>query len=161
MDTFLIVLAGFFLLIGLIGCVVSKLPGTILCYLGIVILQYSTIAEFSVHFFIKWGVLVIAVQGLDYFIPNWGNRKFGGSKKGVWGSLIGMFAGMYFGPVGIISGAIAGAFIGELFAGKESNTAIHHAISSFTFFIFGTISQLIIAGILIYYYVDNLSYVLL
>ena len=161
MDTFLIVLAGLFLVIGLIGSVVSKLPGTLLCYLGIVILQYSSIAEFSVHFFIKWGVLVIAVQGLDYFVPNWGNRKFGGSKKGVWGSLIGMFAGMYFGPVGIISGAIAGAFTGELFAGKDSNTAIHHAISSFTFFILGTVSQLIVAGIMIYYYVDNLSYIIL
>lgn len=161
MDTFLIILAGLFLVTGLIGCVVSKVPGTLLCYLGIVILQYSNIAEFSVHFFVKWGVLVIAVQGLDYFIPNWGNRKFGGSRIGVWGSLIGLFSGMYFGPIGIISGAIAGAFIGELFAGKESTTAIHHAISSFIFFILGTISQLIVAGILIYYYVDNLSYVIL
>ena len=79
MDTFLIVLAGIFLLTGLAGCIFSKLPGTMICYLGIIILQYSSIAEFSVHFFIKWGVLVIAVQGLDYLIPDWGNRKFGGS----------------------------------------------------------------------------------
>jgi len=160
MDTFLIVLAGFFLIVGLIGSAISKLPGTPLCYLGIIILQYSSIAEFSVHFFIKWGILVIAVQGLDYLIPEWGTKKFGGSKKGVWGCFLGMVAGMYFGPVGIIAGAIAGAFIGELFAGKESNQAIHHAISSFSFFILGTISQLIVSGILIYYYIDNLSYVL-
>jgi len=160
MDTFLIVLAGFFLIVGLIGSAISKLPGTPLCYLGIIILQYSSIAEFSVHFFIKWGILVIAVQGLDYLIPEWGTKKFGGSKKGVWGCFLGMAAGMYFGPVGIIAGAIAGAFIGELFAGKESNQAIHHAISSFSFFILGTISQLIVSGILIYYYIDNLSYVL-
>jgi len=104
--------------------------------------------------------MVIAVQGLDYLIPDWGNRKFGGSKKGVWGSLSGMLAGMYFGPVGIIAGAVAGAFVGELFAGKESNHAIYHAISSFAFFILGTISQLIVSGILIYYYVENLSYIL-
>ena len=160
MDTFLIVLAGIFLLIGLIGCVKSKIPGTLLCYLGIVILQYTTIAAFSVHFFIKWGVLVIAVQGLDYLIPDWGYRKFGGSKRGVWGSLLGMFAGMYFGSLGIIAGAIAGAFIGELFAGKESNNAIQHSIGSFAFFILGTVSQLIVAGILIYHYIKDLSYVL-
>ena len=160
MDIFLIVLAGIFLIVGLIGSVISKLPGSPLCYLGIIILQYSSIAEFSVHFLIKWGILVIAVQGLDYLIPEWGTKKFGGSKMGVWGSFLGMAAGMYFGPVGIIAGAIAGAFLGELFAGKESNIAIHHAISSFTFFILGTISQLIVAGILIYYYIDNLTYVL-
>jgi len=158
MDTFLIVIAGIFLLLGLIGCFFSKIPGILLCYLGIVILQYSTVAEFSVHFFIKWGVLVIAVQGLDYLIPNWGDRRFGGSKKGVWGSMIGMFAGMYFGPIGIIASAVCGAFIGELFAGKESNQVIQQAIGSFACFILGTVSQFIVAGILIYHYITDLSY---
>lgn len=160
MDTFLIVFAGIFLITGLIGTIVSKLPGTSLSYLGIIILHFSSIAEYSVHFFIRWGVIVIAVQGLNYLIPQWGKRKFGGSKNGVWGSMIGMLAGMYFGSWGIIIGAISGAFIGELFAGKESNFAIHHAISSFTFFIFGTISQLIVAGILLNHYINDLSYVL-
>jgi uncharacterized protein YqgC (DUF456 family) len=160
MDTFLIVLAGILLISGLIGCTISKVPGTLISYLGIMILQYSTIAEFSIHFFIRWGVVVIAVQGLDYFIPNWGVKRFGGSNKGVWGSMIGMMLGLYFGRWGIIAGAIMGAFIGELFAGKESNLAIHHAISSFTFFILGTISQLIVAGILLYYYIDEVHYVL-
>jgi len=79
MDTFLIILAGIFLLVGLIGCVISKLPGTLLCYLGIVILHYSSIAGFSVHFFIKWGVLVIAVQGFNYLIRMWGDKTFGES----------------------------------------------------------------------------------
>jgi len=160
MDTFLIVLAGILLITGLAGSVISKLPGTLLCYLGIIILQYSTIAEFSVHFFIKWGVLVIAVQGLDYLIPDWGNRMFGGSKKGVYGSLTGLLIGLYIGPWGIIAGAVGGAFIGELFAGKKSNQAIHHAVGSFAIFILGTISQLIVSGILLYHYVENLSYFL-
>ena len=160
MDNFLIVLAGIFLIAGLIGCTISKVPGILLSYLGIMILNYSTISEFSVHFFIRWGVVVIAVQGLDYFIPDWGNRKFGGSNKGVWGSLLGMLIGIYFGPWGIIIGAVTGAFIGELFAGKESNSAIHQAIYSFAFFILGTVSQLIVAGIMIYYYIDNISYIL-
>jgi len=160
MDNFLIVLAGIFLIAGLIGCTISKVPGILLSYLGIMILNYSTISEFSVHFFIRWGVVVIAVQGLDYFIPDWGNRKFGGSNKGVWGSMIGMLLGIYFGRWGIVAGAIVGAFIGELFAGKETNTAIHHAIGSFIFFILGTISQLIVAGILIFYYIEDIRYVL-
>lgn len=160
METFLIVLSGIFLLVGLFGCVISKFPGTLLCYLGIVILHYSSIAEFSVHFFIKWGVLVIAVQGLNYLIRDWGKKKFGGSRKGVWGSLSGMLAGMYFGPTGIITGAVIGAFAGELFAGKESNKAFNQAFSSFVFFILGTISQLIVSGILIYHYVENVRYIL-
>ena len=160
MDNLIIVVAGIFLITGLIGCVVSKLPGTPLCYLGIIILNFSSIAEYSVHFFIRWGLIIIAIQGLDYLIPHWGKRKFGGSKKGVWGSLLGMLAGIYFGVWGIVIGAITGALVGELLAGKESNRAINHAVSSFVFFILGTISQLIVAGILIFHYIDDLTYIL-
>ena len=160
MDHFLIILAGCFLIAGLVGSVVSKLPGIPLSYLGIIILHYSSIAEFSVHFFIRWGVIIIAIQGLSYLIPEWGERKFGGSKKGVWGSLIGMFAGMYFGAWGIVAGAVAGAFIGELFSGKESYKAIREAISSFSFFMLGTIFQLIVGGALLYRYISHLLYAL-
>jgi len=71
-----------------------------------------------------------------------------------------MLAGMYFETWGIILGAILGAFVGELVAGKESNKAIHQAFSSFVFFILGTISQLMVAGILLYYYIDEIKYLL-
>jgi len=160
MDYVLIVVAGLFLIGGLIGCLASKLPGTPLCYLGIIILNFSSIAEYSVHFFIRWGLIIIAIHGLSYFIPHWGKRKFGNSRRGVWGSLTGMLAGIYFGPWGIVAGAILGALLGELIAGKESNRAIHQAVSSFFFFILGTISQLIVAGILIYHYMYNLMSVI-
>ena len=66
----------------------------------------------------------------------------------------------YFGIYGIFIGAILGAFIGEFFAGKESNEAIKHAVSSFIFFIIGTIFQVIVCGILGYYYIEELRYVL-
>jgi uncharacterized protein YqgC (DUF456 family) len=158
MDIFLVVLAGVLLLLGLIGCIVPMLPGTPLCYLGIILLHFSSYAEFSLHFFIKWGVVIIFVQGLDYFIPIWGARKFGGSKKGVWGSMIGMIVGLFLGPFGILLGAVGGAFIGELLAGKTSNRAIIAAFGSFLGFILGTISQLVVAGFLLSYYIQALSY---
>jgi uncharacterized protein YqgC (DUF456 family) len=160
MDTFLIVFAGILIVAGLVGGLIPKLPGAPLSYLGLVVFQYSSIAEFSVHFFIRFGILVIAIQGLDYLIPSWGERKFGGSTKGVWGSLAGVIAGLYFGIPGIVLGAISGAFIAELFAGKESNEAIQHAVSSFIYFIIGTIFQVIVCGIMLFYYIDNLRYVL-
>jgi len=157
-DTSLIICSGILIISGLIGTIKDKLPGTPLSYLGLVLLHFSSATEFSVHFLIKSAVLVIAVQGLDYLIPNWGKRKFGGSTKGVWGSLIGMIAGFYFGNWGIIIGAILGAFVGEYFAGKESDDAIHHAIGSFVFFILGTISQIIVAGIFLRIYFEEITY---
>lgn len=160
MDTFLIVLAGILIFAGFIGCLLPKLPAAPLSYLGLIVLHYSSVAEFSAHFFVRYGILVIAIQGLDYLIPGWGKRKFGGSTKGVWGSLAGVLAGMYFGIFGIFIGAIIGAFVGELFAGKESNEAIHDAVSSFIYFIIGTIFQLIVCGIFAFYFLEEIKYVL-
>ena len=160
MDNILIVLAGIFLITGLIGCLTSKLPGIPISYLGIILLHYSSIAEFSSHFLIRWGVIIIAVQGLDYLIPSWEKRKFGGSKTNIWGSLLGTLAGMYFGAWGIIIGASTGALAGQLLAGKESNRTIRENVSSFVFFILGTISRFAVAGILLYHYVADLTYII-
>lgn len=160
MDNFLIILSGFLIISGLIGCLIGKSPGAPISYVGLVVLHYTSIAEFSVHFFIRYGLLVIAVQGLDYLIPNWGDRRFGGSKRGVWGSIAGMLALMFLGPAGIMLGAISGAFVGELLAGRESYEAINHAVNSFIYFILGTILQVIVCGIFLWYYIDNLRYVL-
>lgn len=155
MDIFLVIVAGLLLLLGLVGCIIPMLPGTPLCYLGIILLHFSSYAEFSIPFLILWAGIIILVQGLNYIIPIWGTKKFGGSKNGVWGSVIGMLIGLFTGgPLGIILGTILGAFVGELFAGKETNKAIKAAMGSFIGFMAGTISQLVVAGFLIYYYFE-------
>ena len=155
MDIVLIILAGILLLLGLTGCIIPMLPGTPLCYLGIILLHFSSYAEFSISFLILWAGIIVLVQGLNYFIPIWGTKKFGGSKKGVWGSMIGMLIGLFTGgPLGIIVGTVLGAFIGEMLAGKETSKAIRAAFGSFIGFMAGTISQLVVAGFLIYYYFE-------
>lgn len=146
------------MVVGLIGSMKKKFPGTILAYLGIILLHYSKLAQYSVHFFIQWGVVIIAIQGLDYILPNWGKRRFGGSKKGVWGSLIGMLIGLLFGKWFLVAGAILGAFAGELLAGKKSNEAIHQSAGAFLIFILGNISQVIVCGVLLRHYVNSVSY---
>ena len=156
MDIFLIVLAGILVIIGFLGCILPILPGLPLSYIGILLLHFSSVAEFSSQFLIGWGIAVIAVQVLDYLIPIWGTKKFGGSKFGIWGSMIGMMVGLFLGPIGIILGPFLGAVIGELFAGKNNKEAIKAGFGAFVGLILGTISKLIVAGFLIYYYVEAL-----
>lgn len=156
MDLTLYIISGFLLLIGFVGCLLPILPGTPLSYLGIVLLHFSSKIEFSSEFLVGWGILVIVIQLLDYYIPIWGAKKFGGSRASVLGSAIGLIVGLFFGPVGIVFGPVIGAFIGELLAGKSHQQAIRAAFGSFLGFIFGTISKLVVAGFLIYYYVDAL-----
>jgi uncharacterized protein YqgC (DUF456 family) len=122
---------------------------------GIILLHFSSYAEFSIPFHILWAGISIIVQGLNYVIPIWGTKKFGGSKKGVWGSMIGMLIGLFLGgPLGIILGTILGAFVGEILAGKEAGKAIKAAWGSFIGFMAGTVTQLVVAGFLIYYYFE-------
>lgn len=154
MDIFLIIVAGLLLVIGFLGCILPVIPGVTLSYIGILLLHFSSKVEFSSQFLIGWGIAVIVVQLLDYVIPIWGTKKFGGSKYGIWGSTIGMIFGLFFGPWGIVLGPFVGAVIGEIMGGKASAEAIKAGFGTFVGFLLGTLSKLIVAGFLIYYYVE-------
>jgi len=153
MDILLILLAGLFLLLGFLGCILPVLPGAPLSYLGILLLHFTSKVQFSIEFLIFWAMMVILVQILDYAIPIWGTKKFGGSKSGIWGSMLGLIVGLFFGPVGIILGPFVGAVLGELLAGRNKAEAFRAGFGSFVGFLLGTISNLIVSGFLIYYYV--------
>ena len=114
MDIVLIVLGAICLLIGLLGSVLPVLPGVPLSYLGLWLLHWTDRASFSWQFLTVWAVVVVVIQVLDYFIPAWGTKKFGGTKWGVWGSTIGLLLGFLMGPLGIVLGPFVGAVVGEL-----------------------------------------------
>jgi hypothetical protein len=88
-----------------------------------------------------WAIIVIIVAILDYVVPVWGTRKYGGTKAGVRGSIIGLIIGIFFLPLGpfglfgIIGGPFIGAWIGEIFAGQEHNKALRAAFGSFVGFL--------------------------
>lgn len=156
MDLFLIITAGILLAIGFLGSVLPVLPGIPLSYGGILLLHFTEKYQFGTNFLIFWAVMVVLIQVLDYYIPIWGTKKFGGSKSGVRGSIIGLLAGMFFGPFGIVFGPFAGALIGELIVQKPTQEALKAALGAFIGFIAGTVSKLVVAGMLIYYYIITL-----
>jgi len=109
------------------------------------------------------GLFALIVQILDYIVPAWGTKKFGGSKYGTWGSIIGLIAGLFFlpalGPFGIITilgGPFLGALIGEKIAGRDSNTATRAAFGSFIGFLAGTFMKLVCSSVITVYYVKEL-----
>jgi uncharacterized protein YqgC (DUF456 family) len=107
--------------------------------------------QFSWQFLAVWGVVVVVIQILDYFIPAWGTKKFGGTKYGVWGSTIGLFVGLFMGPLGIVIGPFIGAVIGEYYKNKNWDTALHAGIGSFLGFLAGTIIKIILCIVFIYF----------
>jgi hypothetical protein len=57
--------------------------------------SFQSKVEFSVSFLVIWGIIVLVAQLFDYIFPLWGAKKFGGSKKGIWGSTVGMMIGCF------------------------------------------------------------------
>ena len=172
MDILLIVLGVICLLLGLIGCVAPVLPGVPLSYLGLLLLHFTDRVQFSWQFLVVWGVVVVVIQILDYFIPAWGTKKFGGTKYGVWGSTIGLFVGLFMGPLGIVVGPFIGAVLGELIyfnrhpqttlseteQNKNSNfnRALRAGFGSFIGLLTGTLIKVICCGVMIAYFVKEL-----
>ena len=148
MDIFLLVLAGLCMLIGIVGCIVPGLPGVPVAYVGLWIAQATERIDFSWQMLLIWGIVTIVVSVLDYVVPAWGTKHFGGTKWGIWGSTIGVFVGLFFGAVGVIVCPLIGAILGELMNGKEMKEALRAGWGSFIGLLCGTILKLICCGLM-------------
>jgi len=160
-DIVWIVLGALLLLVGLIGCIIPGLPGPPIAWIALPLLRLHS--SFDVHpsnrTLIIYGIAVTAITALDYFLPIWGTKKFGGTKAGKNGSIIGLIAGMFipiFGPLTIIIGPFAGAVIGELLAGQDNRTALSSGLGSFLGFMGGTLLKLAACGLIIFEFVKLL-----
>ena len=139
MDTLLSVLAVLFGLVGCVGCIVPVLPGVMLAYAGYLCLYFCSYSEISVAWLVVFGVLTLIVSVLDYLLPSYMTKKFGGSKAGERGAMAGVLAGFLFGPIGIIVGPFVGAVLGELiFDNSDKQRALRSGFGSFLSFFVGT-----------------------
>lgn len=156
MDIFLIILAGICLLVGLVGSFVPVIPGVPLSYLGIILLHITEKFQFSWTFLIVWGAIVLVVQLLDSFLPPYLTKLTGGSKKAVWGSMIGCLVGFFFTPVGMILGTFLGAVVGEYIEKRDFVKSLKAGIGTFVGFMLTIGVKAIVSSVLIFYYCKTL-----
>lgn len=158
MDIILYILAGLLLFVGFIGCFLPIIPGPPLSFIGLLLLQLTDDVPFTSDFMITWFIITAVVQVLDYVVPTYGTKKYGGSRAGVTGSMVGLVAGLFlFPPVGIIVGPMAGALIGELMIGRSKQEAWRSAWGSFIGFLAGTLLKLVTCSVMIFYYFKALT----
>lgn len=156
MDYILIVTGIVLLIAGLAGSVLPVLPGPPLSYLALVVLHFTERHPFTIDFLVFWGFVTIIITVLDYWVPVYGTRKFGGTKRGAVGSAIGLIIGILtMGPFGVIIGPFLGAYIGEITYGSDSRTALRSAIGSFLGFLAGTLMKLIFGGVMIVLFIRS------
>ncbi|MBN1822539.1 MAG: DUF456 domain-containing protein [Prolixibacteraceae bacterium] len=157
MDYFLIAIGAIFMILGFLGCILPILPGPPLSYIGLLLLHFTERYQFSTRFLILWLAITVVVYAVDYVVPAWGTKKFGGSKRGIWGSIIGLILGLiFFPPLGIIIGPFAGAVVGELTGGKDTSAALKAGLGSFIGFLVGTLLKLITSGFMTWYFIKAL-----
>jgi len=154
MVTVWIILGIVLLLAGIIGCVLPFLPGPPLCFLALLVQQFNSEPPFTSRFMWIWAGVTLLVVVLEYLIPAYGTKRYGGTRYGVWGCTIGLVAGLWFGPLGIIIGPFIGAFVGEILANQDSQTAFRSAMGSFVGFLMGTLLKLIACFIMGWYLLE-------
>lgn len=156
MDTFLLILGFLFALLGIIGSFLPVLPGPFTSWVGLLLLHITKIVPLNWTFLgITLGVAIL-IWIIDYIIPAVGTKKFGGTKFGVYGTMLGLLIGIIFmGPFGIIIGPFMGAFIGELLNdSKDVSKALKAAFGSFIGFLTSTFLKFTAAIIFAAFYIS-------
>lgn len=157
MNTALIIIAIVSGIVGLIGAVVPIIPGTLISYAGLLVVSFTEGSDIGVAKLVVWGVISMVVIVLDYILPAFLSKRFGGTKWGSWGATIGTLLGLLFGPVGIILGPFVGAVVGEMLHEQlEFREALKVGFGSMLSFLVGTLFKLIVGFVLIYYIISDI-----
>jgi len=151
MDIFLLILGFVLTILGIIGSFLPVLPGPLSGWAGLLILHLTD--AIPMNFLLLGITLIVAIiiWTLDYIIPIVGTKKFGGSKKGIYGTLIGIVIGLFSPiPFGILFGAFFGALIGELI---HDNNNLYRAFKASFGAIIGLLASVTIKFIVSFTYV--------
>ncbi len=146
MDYVFAILAVIMAVVGVIGCIVPVLPGVALTWVGLLLVRLCDGTTVTNTQLFLWLGITIAVSVADYLLPGWMVRRFGGSRAGSTGATIGVFAGMFFGIIGLLAGPFIGAVAGEyLNDSRDFGRAVRVGMGSFAAFLAGTGLKLIAA----------------
>lgn len=168
MEITLVILGMIFLLAGLIGSIMPVLPGPPLAFGGLLLLLLvdSAKTEMATNghtWLIILGIITLLVTVLDYFMPIWGAKKFGGTKAGTRGSTFGLIVAVILtfitsgiGAFLILAGPFVGAYLGEKNAGQTKDVALRSAKGSFLGFMAGTFMKVTVVLSIVIYFISLL-----
>ena len=157
MEVVFIIIGVLCVIIGLIGCFVPVLPGPPIAYISLLLLQIGPEVPFSFKFMLIMAGIVAVVTLLDYIIPALGAKKWGGSKNGIIGAMVGVVIGIFvFPPIGFIIFPFFGALVGEVLNGADSRQAMRAAFGTFIGLLLSTMLKFSITLIIAYYFFSNL-----
>jgi uncharacterized protein YqgC (DUF456 family) len=144
MDILLLLIGFLMVAVGVAGSFLPVIPGPLCGWLGLLIIHLTGVVPMDWYFLGITLSVAVLVFILDYFIPIWGTKRFGGTKAGAYGAGIGMLVGLFMGPIGIIFGPFIGALAGEISQKTPMRQAYKAAFGSFIGFLTGTFLKFLI-----------------
>ena len=160
MLTILLLIFGFAaLLIGMAGCVLPVIPGPLVAFLSLVIMDLAKDWQaFPMTFLLVMGIIALLLSLLlDYLVSLAGARKYGASRAGLWGSVIGMLIGViFFPPLGIFLGALVGAVVAEVLVGKKTGQAMRVGWGIFLGNMVGIVIKFAYCLMVLFFYIKEL-----
>ena len=168
MELTIIIIGILLIITGFVGSIIPGISGPPIAYLSLIILlliDEPRVQLSTNHYFvlISIGIVTILLTVLDFYLPVWGTKKFGGTPSGTRGSTYGLVAAVIltiltsgFGVLLLIIGPFVGAYLGEKYAGNTDEVALKSGIGSFLGFISGTFIKLILVLVITLYFASLL-----
>lgn len=130
--------------LGILGCIVPALPGPLISWTSLLLFFFLPDHEIGTWTLVITGIFMAMATAMDYVVPVLGAKKFGSSKEGIWGGMIGIVVGIFFfPPIGIILGPLIGTVVGDMIAGGTFTKALNSGVGSLIGFIVGASIKLI------------------
>ena len=145
-ESLLWALAALLVALGLAGLLLPALPGAPLIFLGLVAAAW---AEDFAH--VGWGwlallaVLAALSYAVDFAATALGAKRFGASPRAVLGAVLGGFAGLFFGPIGLVLGPFVGATLGEFTVRRDFEAAQRAGFGATLGLLLGGVAKLALA----------------
>ena len=134
-----------FYLVGVASIVLPALPGVPVVAVGALLAAWMTGFEvLTPTTVVITTVLALLAWLLDYLAAVIGAQRYGSSRAGLWGSIIGSVVGIFFPPFGFIVGALLGAVLAELVVGRPFPEAWRAGIGAFIGTLGGIVAKIII-----------------
>jgi len=137
--------------VGLVGTVLPVIPGILLIYAGYLLYGFATGWQaYGLAAIVGWSVVTALVLLLDFYAGVIGARRYGASRSGTWGSLIGGLIGaLAAGLPGLILGPFVGAAAGELLSGRSHREALRSGWGTFIGIMVGSVVKIAIGVVMI------------
>jgi len=147
-----LIAATIFFLAGFWGLIIPVIPDLPLIWGGVLLYALGTgFGEISLTTVLLLGLLSASTFLIDYLSTVLGAKRYGASKKGIAGAIVGGIVGLVlFPPFGFLIGAVVGTVFAEIYlAGRTSKEAIRASKGAVVGLLVGLLAKVIIAGVII------------